>query len=237
MKRRGFTLAEVLITLGIIGVVAALTAPALVQNSGSAQTGPKLAKAVSTWETANEMALTEQGANSIRTLSSPEAGLSRHRSYMETLARHMKINFLEDGVGEYSSSYVNNYDGSSDVEGMGQTLSGAKYLSKDGILYAVFLNQGRIDPQRPLYRQSAGEVVIDINGFAEPNRWGKDAFYFQLAADGSLCPYGAACTNDMWPNSETSWKEGDDLCNETTVTTGWTCAGSIFENNLKVIYQ
>ena len=30
MKKSGFTLAEVLITLGIIGVVAALTAPALV---------------------------------------------------------------------------------------------------------------------------------------------------------------------------------------------------------------
>jgi prepilin-type N-terminal cleavage/methylation domain-containing protein len=36
-KKFGFTLAEVLITLGIIGVVAALTAPALVKNSGTAK--------------------------------------------------------------------------------------------------------------------------------------------------------------------------------------------------------
>ena len=35
MKNYGFTLAEVLITLGIIGVVAALTVPALVQNNSS----------------------------------------------------------------------------------------------------------------------------------------------------------------------------------------------------------
>ena len=33
MKKHGFTLAEVLITLGIVGVVAALTAPALVLSS------------------------------------------------------------------------------------------------------------------------------------------------------------------------------------------------------------
>ena len=32
MKRIGFTLAEVLITLGIIGVVAAITLPALIQK-------------------------------------------------------------------------------------------------------------------------------------------------------------------------------------------------------------
>ena len=34
-KYRGFTLAEVLITLGIIGVVAALTLPALIQKNNN----------------------------------------------------------------------------------------------------------------------------------------------------------------------------------------------------------
>ena len=34
-KRFGFTLAEVLITLGIIGVVAAMTIPTLIQNTNS----------------------------------------------------------------------------------------------------------------------------------------------------------------------------------------------------------
>ena len=36
-NKKGFTLAEVLITLTIIGVVAALTAPALVKNTGYAR--------------------------------------------------------------------------------------------------------------------------------------------------------------------------------------------------------
>ena len=36
-KNKGFTLAEVLVTLGIIGVVAALTTPALIQNVGDAK--------------------------------------------------------------------------------------------------------------------------------------------------------------------------------------------------------
>ena len=47
MKKNGFTLAEVLITLGIIGVIAAITLPTLMSDTTSAQIGPKLAKAVS----------------------------------------------------------------------------------------------------------------------------------------------------------------------------------------------
>ena len=35
LNKTGFTLAEILITIGIIGVVAALTIPVLIQNSNS----------------------------------------------------------------------------------------------------------------------------------------------------------------------------------------------------------
>jgi len=60
MKRFGFTLAEVLITLGIIGVVAALTTPALVKNSGKAKIGPSLAKFVNTFETGVEQMMEKE---------------------------------------------------------------------------------------------------------------------------------------------------------------------------------
>lgn len=47
-KRFGFTLAEVLITLGIIGVVAAMTVPTLIQNTNSAKFSAQFKKSVST---------------------------------------------------------------------------------------------------------------------------------------------------------------------------------------------
>ncbi len=46
-KRFGFTLAEVLITLGIIGVVAAMTIPNLVAHNQQKQTVVKLQMAIS----------------------------------------------------------------------------------------------------------------------------------------------------------------------------------------------
>lgn len=47
-KRFGFTLAEVLITLGIIGVVAAMTIPTLISNTNGAQFKSRYKKALST---------------------------------------------------------------------------------------------------------------------------------------------------------------------------------------------
>ncbi|MBR1423986.1 type II secretion system protein [bacterium] len=47
-KRFGFTLAEVLITLGIIGVVAAMTIPTLIANTNSAKFRSQYKKALST---------------------------------------------------------------------------------------------------------------------------------------------------------------------------------------------
>ena len=72
MKKSGFTLAEVLITLGIIGVVAALTAPALVQNAGTAKIGPTLSKVVATLENANEQMLHDNEATNISKIAETE---------------------------------------------------------------------------------------------------------------------------------------------------------------------
>lgn len=54
-KRAGFTLAEVLITLGIIGVVAAMTIPNLIANTRSSQYRSAFKKAVSTLSQAARM--------------------------------------------------------------------------------------------------------------------------------------------------------------------------------------
>ena len=103
MKKHGFTLAEVLITLGIIGVVAALTAPALVQNAGSAQVGPKLAKAVSTFEIANENLLTTEGSNSLASISAtPGPSATSIENYVDSLSNYMKISYYQLQKTSYS---------------------------------------------------------------------------------------------------------------------------------------
>ncbi|MBO5738346.1 type II secretion system protein [bacterium] len=62
MKKRGFTLAEVLITLAIIGIVATMTLPALMNNSAEQQAKTGLKKGINTL---TEAAATEQALNGV----------------------------------------------------------------------------------------------------------------------------------------------------------------------------
>lgn len=61
MKQHAFTLAEVLITLGIIGIVAAMTIPTIITNTRSAQYRSKFKKAISTLSQAARMSQAQYG--------------------------------------------------------------------------------------------------------------------------------------------------------------------------------
>ena len=68
MKKLGFTLAEVLITLAIVGLIAALTLPGLNSNVNNRRIGPALAKAINNLENANRMVLVEREIGTINEL-------------------------------------------------------------------------------------------------------------------------------------------------------------------------
>lgn len=63
MKKTGFTLAEVLITLAIIGVVATMTLPALMTNTNEQQSKTGLKKVINTLTVGAEMNSAKNGFN------------------------------------------------------------------------------------------------------------------------------------------------------------------------------
>ena len=253
MKKFGFTLAEVLITLGIIGVVAALTAPALIQNVGSAQVGPKLAKVVSTIEVANQNLLTQMSADTLLAAGAFGGDGSNEQNYINNLGNYMKITYYDEGNSTTKyASLVKDYTGNSLTE---VTYDGILIkeaiknigITKDGFYCGIDINKEASDTLKNAFRVSGvkisssklmlGTVVIDINGKAEPNRLGKDVFVFELKTDGSLTALGAQNWSSFVSEKQYLWNDGNNKCDDKAVDTGVTCAGSIFENNQKVIYQ
>lgn len=231
MRKYGFTLAEVLITLGIIGVIAALTLPGLLADTTGAQVGPKLAKAVSMFEQGNEALLNEHSVDSI-----VDTGLfdddTTAATYGEALSNHLKISPFTY-PGDVSQEAVDESTSASCDVGADFS-EGTPFMSKDGVLYVINYSDDDIVAGVPAHKQRIGNVYIDINGFKKPNSFGSDIFVFSLWNDGSLKPVGGS----NWAGSGVDACTWQDACPDDAVAGDYrACTGSVFENNLKVMYK
>lgn len=172
MKKLGFTLAEVLVTLSIIGVVAAVTLPSLNANVQRAQIGPILAKAVNTLENANRMALQEYETRSLATAANCISG--------GTLSNYTAI------MDRYLSGSRN----------------GSTFRSKDGISYdftgSVVTGSS---PLTNKYHNSAYTVTIDTNGDKLPNAGGEDRYSVLVDFAGTVIPCGGQEENSYNGNT------------------------------------
>ena len=87
MKIKGFTLTEVLITLGIIGVISALTIPQLYNRTRNAHLGAQLASAISTIETATGLYIYDKNVRNLGQL----ATVPSPKTLLQTLATNKYI--------------------------------------------------------------------------------------------------------------------------------------------------
>ena len=65
MKQQGFTLMELLITLSIVGIVSALTIPALVTSTRNKANAAKLSSAVLNLENGFTNAIAQEGSDNL----------------------------------------------------------------------------------------------------------------------------------------------------------------------------
>ena len=168
MRTRAFTLAEVLITLGIIGVVAALTIPTLIANTKSQHFRAAFKKSISTLNQASRMAQARNDVN--YGLASQTCGENAPRENLEdtysfcailngTLAGHTFIGTLEN----YKINMSNfNYDY--------EPVDMIAYRMSDGAMVmfskaAAGCTGGMGDSVPP---QCLG--FIDVNGKSKPNK-------------------------------------------------------------------
>ena len=164
IRRAAFTLAEVLITLGIIGVVAAMTIPTLISNYKKKDTSAKLKKFYSMMSQAIQLSEIENGPaehwQKTPMIWKPD-GTADHDTNKK---------LAEQFINKYILPYIK-YSKVTDSE---------KQQSDDGVamLKKIYLNDGTtIDVKN----SGSIELFYDTNGNAKPNTTGKDIFYFNLA--------------------------------------------------------
>ena len=222
IRNKAFTLAEVLITLGIIGVVAAITLPNLIANIDHNGKISKLRKAQSILNQAIKLSTIDNEAyETWDTSLSPKVYIERY------FAPYMKIIAYCDtySICNYKSSAPwSRYIGSGSYSGFND-FSRVPIFTLDGILYSISTSGGqndRPDPDAVYDFNYIGQqgVFVDINGPNKPNRFGNDVFMLVRNKDGSVMPLGYNLS-DSKINTDCR-KEGYCLyCAEKLRRNGW----------------
>ena len=106
MKKNGFTLAEVLITLAIIGVVATLTLPALMTNTAEQQAKTALKKGINTLTEAAQMNQAIDGFD-YASLTTASTDQPESQSLYGLLATRGSVDFQKSGLDRIPSHQGN----------------------------------------------------------------------------------------------------------------------------------
>lgn len=221
--KRAFTLAEILITLGIIGVVASLTIPTLVNNYRKKQFQSNLKKEYSVLLQALEMYKKDNGEY----LKTSDC-YGKHACLKRNIQPYLKVLFdcgdYQSGNSSQNCAFNGYYSGKytyktySGLQANENKLDDGQLILNDG---AQLLFEGNGYTTR-FY------VSVDINGYKKlPNKWGEDLFTFQLMESGKLLPMGA-------PETDFSYTNDSLLCSRTSQNdiNGIACANrAIYDNS------
>jgi prepilin-type N-terminal cleavage/methylation domain-containing protein len=217
MKKLGFTLAEVLITLTIIGVIAALVLPTFTAGIQKRKIGPKLAKAVSVFEQATQAVLDDAQSDSI---SGAMVKCSDDATALAPLT--------SDGCFTYHLGHH--------MKGSG---NGWEFESADGVLYSLggfsaptLFPSGGTATIYP-HENKINEMKLNL----KPNGRGMEGyevFVFNIMDDGTLIPFGSSRGPDdqIWSQDGNCPRDPENRPGKPEL-----CAGHVLENNLRVDYK
>lgn len=184
--QKSFTLAEVLITLGIIGIVAAMTLPPLIQRQQEKVAVAELKKAYSTISQAYLMAVNEHGSPEnwdLKGYATRDGALQ----LLKILTPYMKITKICDVKRDCFPNVQYKTLNPKILTWNHNDTASADAKLNDGSLIAAFIWTEKCNTvfgtSKPLQHVCA-EIQIDINGFKKPNQVGIDYFSFMIT------PYG-----------------------------------------------
>lgn len=216
----GFTLAEVLITLGVIGVVAVMTMPTLIENHKKKVTVEKLKTNYSIIQNVIESSKNDNGDVVYWDfeLDNEEFAETYIIPYLNSF---QKVSY--GGIGYYNVMTLKG-----DYKSIYWWGVPIYFLNNEA---SIILKHGWNSTNDDIF------IVIDINGKKSPNIMGKDAFLFFLnKTTNQLLPFGAGNSRDYYfsggkydgwgacSKNEPSPYYAGALCGALIITDGWQIA-------------
>jgi len=208
--KKGFTLAEVLITLAIIGVVAALTIPNLIQNYQKKVIVSQLQKTIAELNSGFRLMIANDGVDYIRQTKlytnhgdgGPQLG-ARPEFAQYIKSKYDANNKIVSQQGLYQeqieifADQCITWNGSECAE-YGKVSQGVFLRPANGLSYNVIytaptvLANGAFMWSGDVQTQSSDKItttlIVDVNGAKSPNKYGYDLHKLGLKYDGHVIP-------------------------------------------------
>lgn len=180
--KKGFTLAEILITLTVVGVVAVLTLPNVIQGFDKRSHVAQLQRAYNALTNAvGQIRASEQAFDlSTSSLATPEGRnnfLYKYFVVQKECSENTTSGCLADSYGSYdlSRNYPTNLSDSS-YKGAYKTGNNFKCVTIDsGAAFCL-----------STFQNGTARIILDVNGIKKPNLNGRDLFKFNIFPDGRL---------------------------------------------------
>ena len=214
-KAIAFTLAETLVVMGIIGVVAALTIPNLNQSTGDREKVAKVKKIYSNLEDAFGRAQAVYGP-----IEEWFVGIEDDDKEALTTKFAGRI---EEFLKVSKKCEYDNPDACFITERADATMSTEvlSYILADGTSLAMGVSSAQMNPNSLGLNRLPAIIAVDIDGDKGANSYGKDTFAFSVYEDLGIVAYGAPNT----PNGENL----SESCFSDKKTSKLSCTGWVIE--------
>lgn len=229
-KQFGFTLAEVLITLGIIGVVSALTIPNLLSNFRKRQIETQIKANYSIIQQAIKYADYDEVSYDIAIKDGSDASI---KEWFNTfLGKHLKVALYCENAKSgcwHKKGIVKNLLGASPRYEMDNGIGGniVTFKLSNGAYFNVDGNTASDMASFGIDTTSDGlTFYFDVNGDKAPNVFGKD-IYIMVWSDKGLVPAGYNRTRKEVDNN---CLKGDGyFCLQKVMSDGWVISDEVWK--------
>ena len=199
-SRPAFTLAETLIALTIIGVIAAITVPVLMQNTQKQEIVSKLKRTYSTFSQAANLIISNEGNPKSSDGGWASSSMNIYDLYLKYLNNAKECSSAE-GCWKQQVKYIN---GSKWPENFGSSSRPSLVLA-DGTQVHFLMNGPSCTVQSFGSNPYCAEIIFDLNAEKAPNTVGRDVFMFVITETG-LQPAG--CRDTEYADCKSGWGFG-----------------------------
>ena len=185
----GFTLAEVLLTLTVIGIIASLTIPTLMQSTQETELKASFKKEYANIVAATHRILQDNAGSLIDVFQDPVGSLDENDEMRDKYLSYMNyIRKCDHGAPNPDTCWHN----ANQWKNLDNTLVAVNYISSSRAILTdgTFLVFKALNPNctdnHGFGAVSCGYIYIDVNGFKLPNTFGRDIYFVHINKNGIL---------------------------------------------------